>query len=293
MKKINTDLTYKKYVERTVTKKYLNQQFKILSLHKNVAKKNLDLFNKTVKENKLLKSDLEYLRFFYEMLHKIDFNLAELARGIRKLATPKDLMNSMFLFRGLMELVFFNIYLSQKLNTFLNKKRYEDFIDICCRANLASGSDSIKLDMITSESFILSKIIKKFKNKRIHINDCIRFYKKTDFAHLALSNPSLKNIIGELKGGKKFFYSRDLKIDTEIIISAYDRLCEVIHPTALMINDTQDEKTLVDYKEIILKICTSFFFLFNVTCFDLKTRIFSRIIDNRATIINTFKKVLK
>ena len=290
--KINKGLTYKEHINRTVDKKYLNQQFKIFKHHKKVANQNLERFKNVISNNKISKIDVEYLKFFYEMIHKIDYNIAELAKGIQKLSKPNDLMTSMFLFRGQLELVFFNIFLTHKLKIYLDKKNFQNLVNLSCRANLASGSDSVKLDMIASESFILSKIIKKFRNKRIHINDCIRFYKKTDFNELLFSKDQLWKKIAE-STNKDFFKSRDIKVDAEIVISAYDRLCEVIHPTALMINDSQDKRTLLDYKEILLKICTSFFFLINIYCFPMKNYIFNEIINNRDDIIDVFKKVLK
>lgn len=279
-------LAYKKYINETVNKKYLHQQFKIFKHHKVVAKNDLNLFRKELSKNRISKTDTEYLKFFYEMLHKVDFNITKLAQSIHKLSKPNDLMASMFLFRGQMELVFFNIFLTHKLKIYLNKKNYKDLIHLSCRANLASGSDSVKLDMISEESFILSKIIKKFRNKRIHINDCIRFYKKTDFSKILFTDFE----IGKKIGGELF--SRDYKIEADMVISAYDRLCEVIHPTALMINDSQDKKTLLDYKEILLKVCTSTFFFINICCFRMKSEIFREILKNKNDIIKSFKKSL-
>jgi hypothetical protein len=280
-------LAYKKYINETVNKKYLHQQFKIFKHHKVAAKNDLNLFRKELSKNKISKTDTEYLKFFYEMLHKVDFNIAKLAQGIQKLSKPNDLMASMFLFRGQLELVFFNIFLTHKLKIYLNKKNYKDLIHLSCRANLASGSDSVKLDMISEESFILSKIIKKFRNKRIHINDCIRFYKKTDFSKILFTDYEVGRKLGEE------LFSRDYKIEADMVISAYDRLCEVIHPTALMINDSQDKKTLLDYKEILLKICTSTFFFINICCFKMKSEIFREILKNKNNLIKSFKETLK
>ena len=74
----------------------------------------------------------------------------------------------------------------------LKKRNYKELVNLTCRANLASGSNSLNAGILSKKSFILKKIMKKFKDKRIHINDCIRFYKKTDFKKLYLEDGILK-----------------------------------------------------------------------------------------------------
>jgi len=291
---VDQDQKYIEDIERIVGDKYLKQQYKIFNYHKLAIKETIGRFNKTIKKNKLSKPEAEYLKFFYNLFHKIDFNIVELGKNSLKLIKTKNLMSLMFLLRGQMELVFFNIYISHKFHFFLKKQNYKELVNLCCRANLASGSSSLSADNLSKKSFILKKIMKKFKNKRIHINDCIRFYRKTDFEKLYLEDGIIKSRKNNIftASFKQLLEGYDLDTDKNIVIDAYDRLCEVIHPTALMINDSQDKGVQIDYKELILKVFSSHFFYINLLCYPLKEEVFTDIIKYREDVIENFKNIL-
>jgi hypothetical protein len=293
---MNSDQKYINDIERIVDNKYLKQQFKIFKVHHNsTIKEEIESFDKTIKKNNFSKSETEYLKFFYKLLHKIDFNIVELGKNSLKLIKTKNLMSLMFLLRGQMELIFFNIYITHKLNFFLKKRNYKELVNLTCRANLASGSNSLNAGILSKKSFILKKIMKKFKDKRIHINDCIRFYKKTDFKKLYLEDGILKRkkFLIYTNGFRQIAKEREEDIEKDIVIDAYDRLCEVIHPTALMINDSQDKGIQIDYKELVLKIFSSHFLYLNLLCYPLKEEVFIDIMNHREKIIENFKKTLE
>ena len=50
----------------------------------------------------------------------------------------------------------------------------------------------------------------------------------------------------------------------DLILDAYDKMCEIIHPTGILIYDAQDLNTHYDYREIYNSIGGSKFFYINL-----------------------------
>ena len=159
-------------------KKLLKNRFFPLNEYQKVSRNNLNTLKKGKKFNKLSKKEEQYYEFLYDFLFKIDTNIVEIAKGLKQLIGKKNLMPSIFLLRGMMEIIFFNIFVTMKCFLNIKKNNADVLIDTILRASLASDVDGIKQDYLKSESAIYKKIITNYKGRRIHINDCIRFYKK-------------------------------------------------------------------------------------------------------------------
>ena len=164
-------------------KKYEKESFFTFKAYEEVNKEKLKQF-KTFSKILTNKNHIEYYRFVLDFYFKIDSNIIELNKGLKLLLNKKNPMPSIFLLRGLTELIFFNIYIAFKSYLFIKKNNIKGLADLICKASLGSGVQTIKSNIISSESFILKKIISKYDKKRIHINDCIRFFKKDPFSKI-------------------------------------------------------------------------------------------------------------
>lgn len=303
---------YQKYIDKYVNYNSISNYFKMFTMVSGTANLELKNFKTILDAKKISKKNSEYLIFLFEVFYKIDCNVSELAEGFLDLIKRKSLMNSMFLLRGILELIFFNIYLTNKSKKYLINNKTKSFIELSCCASLGSKIDSIKATNISRDSHILSKVIKKFRNKKIHINDCIKYYAKSDFKSLT-KNYILDDFYESFKSLKKenirlsinkdeikkkddlfnaLYSDRDLEIDAAMLIDSYHNLCEIIHPTALMINDSGDENTELEYKQIIALITSSYFAINNNLNFYIKREISGMIIEHQDQIIEEFKKIL-
>ena len=91
-------------------KKLLKNRFFPLNEYQKVSRNNLNTLRKGKKFNKLSKKEEQYYEFLYDFLFKIDTNIVEIAKGLKQLIGKKNLMPSIFLLRGMMEIIFFNIF---------------------------------------------------------------------------------------------------------------------------------------------------------------------------------------
>ena len=271
------------------------------------------LYNLKKIEKKLALSpkEKEYFKFLYEFYFKIDSNIVELSKGLKLLFNKKNLMPSVFLLRGLTELVFFNIFVAFKSYLHLKKNNTKDLVDLILRANMATGVESLKSKSLKSESAIFKKIIQKYHGKRIHINDCIRFFKKDyiqniirtkenqkidSYKNLEDSKKSLTAGIIKMEDGEEIdlsiLHEVTLTIDRTRIIQTYDRMCEVIHPTAIKIYDATDSKVQDDFEELFMHILDSSLFAINNFSSTYKYFIIHNFVENKEKFIKIFNEKL-
>lgn len=289
-------------------KKYAKNNFFTFELYETVNQEYFSKFKELSKKSKN-KKEVEYFNFIIEFFFKIDTNIVELNRGLKLLTQKNNLMPSIFLLRGFTELIFFNIFIAFKSYLFIKKNNVKGLADLICKASLGSGIRTIKSDIIKSESVILKNIIEKYHEKRIHINDCIRFFKKNPFEKIIKTkeNKKIKSfyILEELKKPLdfKFINKQGLKKhkkrmtniineDTRFIIDAYDRMCEIIHPTGILIYDAQDKRTQYDYRELYHYLGGSNFFYINLFALFYKMFVLYWFDENKETFIDEFNSNL-
>jgi len=281
--------------------KYLKRNFFAFEMYEKVALDNLKIIRKERKKKKLTKKEEYYAQFVCDSLFKIDTNITELSKGLNLMFSKRNLMPSVFLLRGLTELIFFNIYIAFKSYLYIKKNNLEGLVDLICRASLASDFDTINSEALANESAILNKIIKKYKGRRIHINDCIRFYNKGAINKIIKTKENKKiwsfyrleeyKKINSSKGltkKAKDLYDGLLDEDTESIVHLYDRMCEIIHPTAIIIHDAKEKKTQTDYREIFGAIGGSSFNMFNLYAIFYKIFFCDWFLENKDEFIKTF-----
>ena len=79
----------------------------------------------------------------------------------------------------------------------------------------------------------------------------------------------------------------------ERIINTYDKMCEIIHPTAIKIYDASDEKIQYDFRDYYLTILDSPLFLINLHLLYYKDFICDWFLENKKTFIDTFNQKLE
>ena len=216
---------------------------------------------------------------------------------------------SVFLLRGLTELIFFNIYIAFKSYLLIKKNNIKGLIDLLFKASLGSGVDTLNSNIIISESFILKKIILKYDKKRIHINDCIRFFRKNPFAKIFRTKENIryssyealeklkklsnfKMLDDELSNDGKRRMKHLIDEEPDLIIEAYDKMCEIIHPTGILIYDAQDKNTQFDYRKIYNTIGGSNFFYINLLAMHYKKFSLIWLLENSDKFVSEFNRNL-
>jgi len=283
-------------------KNYLKNKFFTFAQYEKVALANLKIIREERKRNKLTKKEERYAQFICDSLFKIDTNISELSKGLKLSFTKKNLMPSIFLLRGLTELIFFNIYIAFKSYLYIKKNNLKGLVDLICRSSFASDVSTINTETLVNESAIFNKIIKKYRGRRIHINDCIRFYNKGIITKIINTKENKKirsfNILEEYKKhtnlrdelGKKDRKRFDslLDEDPQLIVSIYDRMCEIIHPTAIIINDAKEKNNQIDYRAIFGAIGGSNFNWINLYAIFYKIFLCNWFLENRKEFIEIF-----
>lgn len=283
-------------------KNYLKNKFFTFAQYEKVALANLKIIREERKRNKLTKKEERYAQFICDSLFKIDTNISELSKGLKLSFTKKNLMPSIFLLRGLTELIFFNIYIAFKSYLYIKKNNLKGLVDLICRSSFASDVSTINTETLVNESAIFNKIIKKYQGRRIHINDCIRFYNKGIITKIINTKENKKirsfNILEEYKKhanlrdelGKKDRKRFDslLDEDPQLIVSIYDRMCEIIHPTAIIINDAKEKNNQIDYRAIFGAVGGSNFNWINLYAIFYKIFLCNWFLENRKEFVEIF-----
>jgi len=299
--KITEEIFYKKHFSTSIyqlikkdEQKIINNFIEMLDLQKLIPKttaKDRDKFNKT-----FTNIEKEYIRFIVNFFSDLDQNTADLGSGLNKLLKKKDYKSSMFLLRGHIESILYNIYLTFKLFYHIRKNDYSSFIKLILRANYSVNKISFKLKELRQSSAIYKKIIDNdSKGKRIHINDCLNFFRKTNFKKIIIDTKKLYNF-------KEFGNSNPLnyedldeffiKFDNEFLYYVYDKLCEIIHPTALAIHSKNDKITKIDFVNLLYLSANSNITFINFLCINFKSYIIKEVKKNKTDYINSFRDYL-
>tara|TARA_B100001057_G_C22825528_1_gene941265 strand:+ start:151 stop:1056 length:906 start_codon:yes stop_codon:yes gene_type:complete len=291
---------------------FLKKHFFTFDGYEKISNDYLSNLKKAKNKMGLSLKEKQYFEFLYEFYFKIDTNIVELSKGLKLLFVKNNLMPSVFLLRGLTELIFFNIYVAFKSYQHIKKNNIEGLVDLILRANMATDVDSLRSKSLKQESAIYKRIINKYNGKRIHINDCIRFFKKDHIQKIIKTKENNKiDSYQTLENSKKGLTTGtftmedgeviDLSIMTEVglslersrIIQAYDRMCEIIHPTAIKIYDATDPQTQDDFEELFMHILDSP--LFPINCFSSSYKYFViyNFVENKENFIKVFNEKLK
>ena len=244
-----------------------------------------DTFNLKEKEKIIIISD-----FFIE----IEKNLQDLNENLCFLLDKKKYKSSMYLLRGLIENILFNIYISHKLFNHLNKLDFNNFFNLFFRANYGHKEFSFKsLDLIKSNATYSKAISKTFGNK-IHINNCLEFYNNTDFK---LRFEEIKKMTHFMayknypEGFRKdFFKFIDTTIEGKDIYlqNIYYKLCEVIHPTSVIINSFDDEITILNYRTLFNAFMSTQLIYNGIACQTINVNIVEIIRKNKELFTEQF-----
>ena len=93
--------------------------------------------------------------------------------------------------------------------------------------------------------------------EKIHINNCLEFYKNTDFELRFSEIKKMTHFMSEKKWEKKFkdnffkFIESSIKGKDLYLEHIYFQLCEIIHPTSVIINSHNDKTTNLNYRAIL------------------------------------------
>lgn len=288
---------------------FLKKHFFTFDLYEKTAQDNLRTHKKASSRLKNAKVK-EYYKYFYEFFFKIDTNIVELSKGLKLLFNKHNLMPSVFLLRGLSELIFFNIYVAFKSHLYVRKNDMSALVDLILKASMATGVETLKSKNLKSESAIFNKIITKYQGRRLHINDCIRFFKKKHIEDIIKTEENtkirsfkdLEDAKKKINMGKLKFEEMDIDVSmlTEVsltmnrtrIIQSYDKMCEIIHPTAIKIYDATDLKIQDDYDELFLHILDSGLFMINIYAIIYKIFLCRWFLENQDEFIKTFNNKL-
>ena len=122
-----------------------------------------------------------YIKIFGDYFIEIEKNLDDLKNSFCELVKSKNYKVSMYLLRGFIELLLFNIYTSHKLFNHFNKQDYENFFSLFVKANYGHKQFSLKSYELIIYNDVYKKVFTKAYGDKIHVNNCLDFYSKTDF----------------------------------------------------------------------------------------------------------------
>ncbi|MDB2652531.1 hypothetical protein N9Y53_03285 [Candidatus Pelagibacter bacterium] len=248
-------------------------------------------------DDRFSNSEKEYIRFLLKFFSGLDNNTEELADSFCFLVKNKKYKSSMFLLRGLIEAIIFNIYVTHKLFFHFKKKDMNNFLSLFFKANLGHSEYSLKSYELVTSSNLLKKIIKKTIHKKIHINNCKEFYENTNFLTKILDTKKINNF--------EFFKEREnwsftyknieyiLNDKTHDLINVYHRLCEIIHPTSIEIHGHKDEISDIEYRSLIYEFANTDALALNLYSTFFKIYIIENIIKNKKDYIESFKSFLR
>jgi hypothetical protein len=299
----------------------------INAFHKDQLKKN------SVFEKKITRSEKEYLLFIINFFSELDANIVSIRNSLEILLNKKDYRGSMFLLRGLIEALVFNIFVTSKLFYHYKKKNYFEFFKLTFKTGFSSNEKSLKKTDLYNSSSVYKKIIEnKKKGNRTHIQSCIEFYIKTDFLKLVnntnqikdfvyfknedlpLQKSKFKSIFGihtkenykkyldypfknklpiNYSGIKRVFNYSKNKKMSSLFSYTYDKLCELIHPTSINIYSSRDKLVVAELKILLYFTKVGILYPLTQIMFRYKEFMIKKIKENKDEYINNFRYFLK
>jgi len=289
-----TQNNYEKYILKNLYTHSKNIK-KILKLQK-------DLFNIQIK--KIPRTQNIYFNLVKEVLIGYDENSSRILEDLVRLIKGKKYFSSMFLLRGLIEYYLYSIYITFKIFYHLKTNNFEGIIKIICRASISAGKESIATETFFSND-LYCRLFNKFKNNRIHINDCLEFNKKQNWVDLfskdysrvqGLQKFDIKKHFKLTKGSKfilkkfeRFLEYNKSNLNFSGLDYIYFKLCEIIHPTAIILHKHNNKISIVDFKNLITGLYSTDILPISVLALDFKALIFDWLITYRNEFVSKFK----
>ena len=197
--------------------------------------------------------------FFIE----IEKNIHNLKKNLCDLLDQKQYKSSMYLLRGLIENILFNVFISHKLFNHLNKLDFKNFFNLFFKANYGHKEFTFKSLELIKSGKTYSKAISKTFGEKIHINNCLEFYNDTDFKLRFKNIEKMTHFLNKKNYPKGFRENFFKFVDTCIegkdiyLEKIYYQLCEVIHPTSVVINSFDDEMSTLNYRTLFNAFLTT------------------------------------
>ena len=207
-------------------------------------------------DDKFKSEEKERIIIICDFFIEIEKNLQDLNKNLCHLIDQKQYKSSMYLLRGLIENILFNVFISHKLFNHLNKLDFNNFFNLFFKANYGHKRFSFKSLELIKLGKADSKAISKTLGEKIHINNCLEFYNNTDFKLRFKEIEKMTHFLTKKNYPKGFRENFFKFIDTSIegkdtyLQKIYYQLCEVIHPTSVIINSFDDEMSILNYRTI-------------------------------------------
>jgi len=276
--------------------RHINIAKKILKFHSISLKKynlNYNYLNK-----KISTSEKTYLNLFVNFFSNTIDRTNILFNSYYKLFQKKEYFISMLSLRALLETIYFDIYVTQKLFIYIKEKNIDKFLDLFLKSNFGGRENSIKVISSSLHDKKLRRIIAKYYKKRIHINDAIRYFDIKNFIILIKKYPKIK--LNKKHKSYLFFSKIQKSIYRKIkenyfsfghYQTGYHRLCEIIHPTSIFTHKYDDKENIPDFHWISQRVTHSPFlqmFVFNSI---LKKEILNQVFLNKDKILEELRKI--
>ena len=271
--------------------RYLKGMFDTTEDHNEMFKEFDDTF--TLKEKGTI---LVICDFFIE----IEKNLINLSNGLHDLIIQKKYKLSMYILRGLIENILFNIYISHKLFNHLNKVDFKNFFNIFWKANYGHKEFSFKTHELATSNDIYFKATKKIIRDKIHINNCLEFYNKTNFKKKFLEIKKMTHFLDK-KNYKdtfrtsffKFIESRITGNENIKLQKLYNQLCEIIHPTSIILHSHDDKTSNLYYRTLFRNLMATEILPNAIACLLLNINIVEVIKKNKGLFVEQFDAFLE
>jgi hypothetical protein len=268
----------------------------LIKLHKLFLGK----FNMNYKDikYKLSTSEKAYLNLFVDFIHnttdRVNFLFDDYYKNFKK----KKYFISMLSLRALLETLYFDNYITHKLFLYIKEKNINKFLDLFLRANFGGEESSMKVISSALHDKKLRKIIGKYRGKRIHINDALKYF---DIKNLkSLINKYPKIALDTKNKSYKFFYTIQKSVYRKIkqnyfsfghYKTGYHRLCEVIHPTAIFMHRHNDKENIPDFHWIAGRSLHPSFMQMIAFNSILKKEILNQVFLNKDKILEDLRKI--
>lgn len=324
MKKDNySKINQIKTLKSIIRKKQKEIQFQILERKKNsnqfintqkdLLKFFFELGEESIKYNKKqkiffqkeIKKSSKQNRFFFniakEALIGIDDNKVNLYGDIRNFVRKEKYFSSMFVLRGLMEIIIFDVFITFKAFYHIQKNNINELVNLLCKSNFGLDYSSYKHENLATNADF-KKLLMKYRGKRIHINDCLSYFKKQNWINILTKDYSRNSIFKNFDLKNKFQIS-DLVMHLinktnkpsrrfTGLDYLYYKLCEIIHPTAIMLHNHKDPIVKEDFLNLITGILNTQIILVDIAASKFRPLIFQWMILNEKEVTKEYKKLL-
>ena len=203
-----------------------------------------------------------FSELFFDFISNSTRRIFSNMRDMNFLLKKKKYLSGMYLLRAFAESSLYDLYVFTELYLLIKKGNIEKFVNLFCKANFSSSSISFKVMYSRLHDKSLNSLLRKFENKKIHINDAIRYYKNTDFKSFMVNYDTVtNNTLEEDKKDSLRIKESCLRLlnnqsysNPEETINSYAHLCEVIHPNSYYVINENDKESITDFKKLYVHI---------------------------------------